>query len=166
MAATTSPGFSRAQIVLHWLIAALVLFQIVFGESMAEVIEAAEEGETVSSLDSLLGTAHYWFGIAILVLVGVRLVLRLRTGVPAPANGANPLLDLAPRAMHWLFYALLVVVPVLGLLAYYFGDPWGELHQLAKPAFILLIAVHAGAALYHQFVLRDGTLRRMLVAGR
>lgn len=166
MATKTAPGFSRAQIVLHWLIAALVLFQLVFGESMAEVIDAAEEGETVSSLDSLLGTAHYWFGIAILVLVAIRLMLRLRTGVPGPAADTNPLFDLAARAMHWLFYALLVVVPVLGLMGYYFGDPWGEIHQLAKPAFIILIGLHAGAALFHQFVLRDGTLRRMLVAER
>ena len=166
MAATTSPGFSRFQIVLHWLIAALVVFQIVFAEAMEEMVEAAEEGERLSASDPILGTAHYWFGLAILVLVGIRLVLRLRTGVPGPAADANPLFDLAARAMHWLYYALLVVVPVLGLLAYYFGDPWGEIHQLAKPAFILLIVVHAGAALYHQFVLRDGTLRRMLVAER
>ena len=133
MAVTTTPGFSRAQIVLHWLIAALVLFQLVFGESMAEVIDAAEEGETVSSLDAVLGTAHYWFGIAILVLVGIRLVLRLNTGVPGPAADANPLLDLAARATHWAFYALLVAVPVLGLMGYYFGDPWARSTSWPSP---------------------------------
>lgn len=161
-----APGFSRAQIILHWLIAALVVFQLLFAEAMEEMVEAAEEGERLSAGDAFLGTAHYWFGIAILVLVGIRLVLRLRTGVPGPAADTNPFLDLAGRAMHWLFYALLVVVPVLGLLAYYTGDPWGEIHQLAKPAFIILIALHAGAALFHQFALRDGTLRRMLVPRR
>jgi cytochrome b561 len=36
----------------------------------------------------------------------------------------------------------------------------------AKPAFIILIAIHALAALYHQFWLKDGTLKRMLAPGR
>ena len=166
MAAATSPGFSRLQIVLHWLIAALVVFQLVFAEAMEEMVEAAEEGERLSAGDAFLGSAHYWFGIAILALVALRIVLRLRTGAPAQARGAGSASQLAAKAVHLLFYVLLVAVPILGLLAYYFGDPWGEVHQLAKPAFILLIAVHAGAALYHQFVLRDGTLRRMLVAER
>jgi cytochrome b561 len=52
---------------------------------------------------------------------------------------------------------------VTGLLGYYLGDPWGELHTLGKPVFIVLIAVHAAAALFHQFWIRDNTLRRMLV---
>jgi len=158
-----APGFSKAQIILHWLIAALVLFQLLFAEGMEEMMEAGEEGERLSSTDAFLGSAHYWVGIAILGLVALRLVLRLRNGAPAPAGEAGSAAQLAARTMQVLFYVLLVVVPVVGLLAYYVGEPWDDLHQLAKPAFILLIAVHAAAALYHQFVLRDGALTRMLV---
>lgn len=53
-------------------------------------------------------------------------------------------------------------MPILGLLAFYVGDPWGPIHSFAKPVFLVLIALHAGAAVFHQFVLRDGTLTRIL----
>ena len=159
-----APAYSRTQIGLHWLIAALVVFQLLFAEAMEEMVEAAEEGERLSASDALLGGAHYWVGIAVLVFAALRLALRLRAGA-APADAASPA-RLAAAVVLALFYVLLFVVPVVGLLAYYSGGPWEDLHKLAKPAFILLIGVHAAAALYHQFVLRDGTLRRILVAER
>jgi cytochrome b561 len=154
-------GYSAFQIGLHWLIAALVLVQLVFGESMTEFVEAAEEGEPVSALDANLAGVHYYFGIAILALVAVRLALRFGRGAP-PAPEASRALELAGRVSHWLFYALLVVTPITGLLGYYFGDPFGEIHELAKPVFIGLIALHVAASLLHQFWLKDGLLMRML----
>jgi hypothetical protein len=39
-------GYTVYQIGLHGLIAALVFAQVIFGESMSEAIEAAEEGRT------------------------------------------------------------------------------------------------------------------------
>ena len=158
---TSRRGYSTLQIGLHWLIAALVLVQFVFGESMTEFVEAAKEGEPASALDTTLAGVHYYFGLAILALVAVRLALRLRRGAPSAPDG-NRAMELAGRISHWLFYALLVVVPVTGLLAYYLGDPFGEVHELAKPVFIGLIAVHVAASLYHQYWLRDGILIRML----
>lgn len=164
MSAMTRPGYSLAQIVLHWAIAALVLFQLVFGESMAEAIEAAEEGETLSASDQTMASAHYWVGLAILALVALRLVVRFRTGAPAAIG--DGILTKVAAGMHHLFYLLLVLVPVTGLMGFYLGDPWGEIHEVSKPVFIVLIAVHAGAALYHAFVLRDETLKRMLRPAR
>jgi cytochrome b561 len=55
------------------------------------------------------------------------------------------------------------MVPISGLVALYINDEVGDIHSLAKPVFIVLIAAHAAAALYHQFIVKDGTLRRMLV---
>jgi len=66
-------GYTVYQIGLHWLIATLVFAQLIFGESMTEAIEAAEDGETVSALDAYLAGMHYYFGIAVLALVAVRL---------------------------------------------------------------------------------------------
>lgn len=162
---TTIPepnGFSGLQIFLHWTIAALVFFQLAFGESMIAVVDAAEEGAVPSDLDRLLGQLHYWAGLAILALVAVRIGVRLRQGAPIPSAGSSLFGKLA-HLSHALFYALLVAVPVTGLLGYYLGDPWGELHAWGKPVFIVLIAVHAAAALFHQFWIKDNTLRRMLV---
>lgn len=154
-------GYSVYQIVLHWLIAALVFVQLIFGESMTNVVDAAEEGTPVSAQDATLASVHYYFGIAILGLVAVRLALRLKVGAPPPPDTSKAI-ELAAKISHWLFYALLVLVPVTGLLGYYFGDPFGEIHTLGKPVFIGLIALHVGASLYHQYWLKDGLLRRMM----
>ena len=155
-------GYTFYQIGLHWLIALLVFGQLIFGESMTESIEAAEEGNSVSTLEGNLASMHYYVGIAILVLVAVRIVLRIKNGAPPPPAETSGAIELAGRISHWLFYALLVVVPVTGLLGYYYGDPYGEWHSFAKPVFIGLIALHVAASLYHQFWRKDGLLMRML----
>lgn len=155
-------GYSTVQILLHWAIAALVLFQILFGESMTRTIEALEEGGTPQSMDGTMANLHLWSGIAILGLVIVRLVVRLSNRAPEHSGGTTSVFALAASAMHWLFYALLVAVPISGLLTYNGIADLGEIHSLAKPAFVVLVAAHALAALVHQFILRDGTLTRML----
>ena len=155
------PGYSSIQIALHWTIAALVLFQLLFGESMVAATDAAETGEALAGRDAAFATAHYWVGIAVLVLVALRLGIRVRSGGVTTAD-SNVVLAWLAKATHWTFYALLVIVPVSGLLTVYVNPDVGEFHQLAKPVLIVLIALHAGAALFHHFVLRDGTLKRML----
>lgn len=162
--ATRVQGYSGWQIGLHWLIAALVLFQIVFGEVMEEAMEAIEDNEAIASGDQFLSGAHYWVGLGILALVVVRVVLRLRNGAPTPAENVA-LTDRLAQAVHGLFYVLLFMVPISGLLAYYQIADVGDVHTLAKPAFIVLVAIHAGAALWHQFVVRDNVLLRMLKPG-
>jgi len=164
--ATHSPrGYSALQIVLHWTIAALVILQLLFGESMTTVIDASEEGTKVSAQDQFLGSAHYWVGLAVLGLVLIRLLLRVTSGVPQAA-GARGWMSTAASAMHWAFYALLVAMPVTGLLTYFDIADLGELHAIGKPVFIVFILVHAAAALLHAIVLRDGTLRRMIAPAR
>lgn len=158
----TRHGYSIFQITLHWLIAVLVLFQLFYGESMTAVVDAADSGQPVPAAEQTLGSAHYWVGLVILALVLVRLILRLASGAPAPAGRGPRWMQVAAHASHGLFYVLLLATPAIGLLAFYLGDPWGDIHSLAKPAFIALVAVHVVAALYHQFWLKDGTLKRML----
>ncbi len=80
MVSSTRQGYSGLQILLHWVIAALVLFQLIFGESMAEVKDALEEGLVPDPAEQTMADAHYWVGIAILVLVGLRIILRLVQG--------------------------------------------------------------------------------------
>jgi len=162
----TIRGYSFYQVALHWIIALLVLFQLFYSESMTGIVDAAGEGQPVSATDQLLASAHYWVGIAILGFVLLRLILRLVHGAPAPANEEPRWMQLAAHASHGLFYFLLLATPIVGLLAFYLGDPWGDIHALNKPAFILLIGIHVVAALYHQFWLRDGTLRRMISPAR
>jgi len=164
--ATHSPrGYSALQIILHWAIAVLVLFQLLFGESMTTVVDAAEEGKAISGQDQFLGSAHYWVGLAILGLVLIRLMLRIISGVPQAA-GATGWMSVLAGAVHWAFYALLAAMPVTGLLTYFGVWDLGDVHSLGKPVFIVLILAHAGAALFHAVFLRDGTLRRMIAPAR
>lgn len=162
---TPQAGYSRFQIMLHWLVAALVVFQLLFGESMNAAVRAIARGRQVSPADQTLASAHYWVGLAILALVIVRLGLRATLGAPPVEPAAPAWMNLAAKATHLAFYCLLFATPVTGLLAYYTWPWMGEVHTLAKPAFIVLIGVHAAAALFHHFVLKDATLRRMLAPG-
>nr|WP_298687057.1 cytochrome b/b6 domain-containing protein [uncultured Dongia sp.] len=160
MAPANRQGYSAVQILLHWTIALLVLFQLIFGESMGEVTEALEHGAVPDPTEQLLADAHYWVGIAILVLVGLRLLVRLFQGTPAPIG--QGLAVRAAKIVHGIFYLLLVAVPVTGLLAVYVDEEIGEVHEIGKPLFIAFIVIHALGALFHHFWLKDRTLKRML----
>jgi cytochrome b561 len=164
MSAPSRSGYSGIQILLHWTIALLVIFQLGFGESMTTIVDAREGGEAVQPLDQTLATGHLWAGIAILALVVVRLLVRLAQGTPEP-GGSGITIHLAKLA-HAAFYLLLVAMPVTGLLTYYDIADLGDVHGWGKPVFIGLIALHALAALYHQFLVKDGTLARMLTPRR
>ena len=157
-------SYTLSQILLHWAIAALVLWQLVFGESLPKVEHMTASGETVGATDAFLASSHLWAGFAILGLVIIRLALRLRRGA-VPAEG-TPLAALAARIMHDLFYVLLFLMPITGIGAYFFDLPTGEIHELGKPVLIVLIAGHVAAALWHLVLKRDGTMRRMLVPVR
>ena len=161
MATATRQGYSGMQITLHWVIALLVLFQLIFGESMGEVGRAVARGETPDATDQFLASAHYWVGIAILALVALRILMRVVQGAPAPIGAGLQLK--AAKAIHAIFYLLLIAVPVTGLLAVYVNEEIGEVHEIGKPLFIAFIVLHALGALFHHFKLKDETLRRMFV---
>ena len=155
-------GYSATQIALHWVVAGLVLFQLLFGESMGAVRRATRRGLEPDPSDVWLSDMHYWVGLSIILLVLIRIAARWRFGVPAAMR--EDWTARAASALHALFYVLLVATPMTGLLACYYPSLLGELHELSKPVFIVLITLHAAAALWHQFVDRDGTLARMLPA--
>ncbi|MFZ5677540.1 MAG: cytochrome b [Pseudomonadota bacterium] len=157
-------GYTALQLILHWLIAVFVILQLVFGETIGKVVDAGARDTMPTSADRFLADLHYWVGIAVLALMALRLWLRASRGAPPVAQGGW--VGLAGRVSHATFYIVLILMPVSGLLAFYLGGLFGEAHELGKPALIVLISLHAVAALYHQFWLKDGTLRRILVPRR
>ncbi len=164
MATAIRSGYSSVQIGLHWIIAGLVIFQLVFGDDMTHLRRAIARGLTVTPSNVFWADVHYYAGIAVLALVLLRLFIRFIWGAPEPAQ--QGWMGKAAALSHVAFYLLLIAAPILGLLAFYLGRPFGSLHELCKPALIILIGAHAAAALFHQFWLKDGTLRRMLVPAR
>ena len=149
-------GYSRAQIALHWSIAALVAVQVIAHEAMEQVYAARQRCE-----------AHVACGVLAFVLAVARVYLRVVRGAPPPPESERPALRLAAVVTHMLLYAIILVMPITGALAWFWNAPSAALvHSAAMPLVAVLILVHTVAALYHHFVLKTDVLRRMLRAAR
>lgn len=166
--------YHRALVTLHWLLAVLLLVALIMGTFSLKTLP----NTSPDKLDALRG--HMIAGGLILLLTLVRIGVRLATVHPAPAASGNALLDRLAPAMHWLLYGLVLVMAgsgiamsvMAGLPALVFGAggalpanfdalPPRTVHGIAAKLLMLGIAAHALAALYHQFVRRDGLLSRM-----
>jgi len=161
--------------LLHWTMALLILAMLFIGVAM------------VSSLSDYqrLVAIHRPLGILLLVLVAVRLINRLLSP-PPPLPAAMPaVLRLAADASHWLLYALMFAVPVVGWAmlsaAGYPIQLVGTVHlpsilphdralyAVLRPAHTVLafllfatFLAHLGAALTHALVFKDGVFRSMV----
>ena len=82
--------------------------------------------------------------------------------VETAAGTKHHLLALLGRINHWAFYAVLLVMPVLGAIAWFGGsEAAGALHGLLAWVLVLLIVLHVGGAILH-LVLGENIFRRML----
>lgn len=162
---------------LHWLILALLIVQFIVAWTMPNI----GRNTPMTTLISL----HFSMGVLILAVAVLRLLWRFMRGEPAPDAGVPPWQTSSARIVHWLLYLLLLVIPILGWInADWRGMPvalfrlempkliatrapgwqWtGDMHGLLSNYVLLaLVGLHVVAALYHQFIRRDGVLRRML----
>lgn len=160
--------------LLHWTMALLMIGLFGVGLWMTELPRGDFKG-------SVYG-AHKAFGVLVGLLVVARLAWRLRNPVPRPEG--TPLQQTAAVAMHWALYAAMVAIPLVGWLmsdtggrpTSFFGlftlptllgknEPLHEAleaaHAVLSWSMILLVAGHAGAALWHHLVCRDSVLARM-----
>jgi cytochrome b561 len=158
---------------LHWLSALLIIFNLLAGTLALKAMpnDAAKRMPLAS---------HMTFGIAILVLTVVRVVVRVSTPKPAPATTGNAILDKIGVATHYLLYlgALGMGISGVGLATQsgLFSSVYGNTgsippdfyafpvrfgHGFTSILLILLVLLHIGAALYHQFIRRDGLFSRM-----
>lgn len=156
-------GYSRGQIGLHWLVAILIAAQFLFSDGIEEAWSAFEDGGAATF--SLMVGVHVVVGVLVLLAGLWRIQLRRTRGVPdAPANDP-PLQKLAAHVAHLALYALMILLPISGLVAWFGGVlAAGEAHQLLKMALIVVVVVHAAAAVYHQYIVKDGLLKRMMRA--
>jgi cytochrome b561 len=155
----TTTGYSGLQIALHWLIALLIVVAWLSHDGAEEAIDTIEKGGTVGFVP------HVAFGMGVLVLVVLRLVVRLNRGAPAAPGEPG---SLAVRAADWghrVLYLLMIAVPLGGVSIWFLGMDNGDVHGLFGTALLLIALGHAAMALYHQYVLKDGLLRRMMKAG-
>lgn len=153
-------GYTRAQIVLHWVVAVLIAAQFLLADGIETAWRSYEDGGPKVATGG--AWVHIGIGIAVLLLVAWRLALRSSAGVPAPAVGESALQVLVAKVTHGLLYALMVLMPVSGAVAWFGGiRAAGGLHQISKLLLLVLVALHVLGALYNHFVLKNGLLRRM-----
>lgn len=151
--------FAPIQIALHWLIVVLFVFNYFVSEGMGRALHMKLDGTAVSGF---VPSVHPPVGIVILVLMLIRVAVRLRLGAPALPAGNNPLMDKAAHWAHLALYALLIALPIAGIMAWGAGiEAMGDVHGALANIAMTIVVLHAAAALYHQFILKDNLLARM-----
>jgi cytochrome b561 len=170
----TQTHFNLLARVLHWLMAVLILAMLFVGVGMVASLAARPT----------LVDLHRPLGIAILLLAVVRLLNRLRHPPPPLPSDLPQWQALAAKASHWLLYALMFAMPLIGWSMLSAGGypivmfgavqlPPIAPHDAALFALLrgahtwlayLLFAtvlMHLGAALFHAWVRRDGVFASM-----
>ena len=164
--------YSSVAILLHWTIALALAFQLALGFSMPK----NESGFELYQL-------HKSVGITILLLTLARLAWRLTHRPPPAVEGGFQ--GFLAKAVHTLLYGFMIGMPLTGWAVvstsrieiptvFWGAIPWphlplpGSVHDAAEETHeilawigVSLIVLHVAGALRHQFLLRDGLLRRM-----
>jgi cytochrome b561 len=166
--------FNLTARVLHWSMAALIVTMLFVGIGMVA---------SISWRPSLVGL-HRPLGIAVLLLGIVRLLNRLRHRPPALPADLPAVQVLAAKASHWLLYALMFAMPLVGWSMLSAGGyPVTMFKGFALPpiaphnatvyavlrsahtwlALLLFTTVlaHLATALFHAWVRRDGVFAAM-----
>ncbi|MFI0394886.1 cytochrome b [Paracoccus jiaweipingae] len=156
MSTTAPTRYSMPQIAIHWLVVLLVIFNWLTGEPMAKLFDQRLETGAPPYL-----TPHAVAGALVLALLLARLVLRRTHGAPAPVVAPVWMMT-AARLGHAALYLLLALVPASGAAAWFLAsETAGEAHKVLFTLLLVVALIHAAAAIWHQLVLKDGTLTRM-----
>ena len=167
-------------VALHWIMAVMVVVSLFFGKVLLSTMSNADP----QKLQGLAG--HMTVGLALGALLLLRLAVRFASAKPPHAETGSALLDKVGIATHWIMYALVALMVLSGLgtalsgglFPIVFGGNGEPLpanlstlaprmaHGLISNLLVLLVLLHACAALYHQFYLRDGLFRRMWFGNR
>lgn len=163
---------------LHWLMAVLIAV-VYLAMEQRDLFPRGSTGRTA------MVQSHFWLGLTVFALALWRVTQRRRSGAP-PILPPLPRWQVGiGKFMHLLLYAFFFVMPVLGLATVWtdgkvlylpFTDivvpallapnealahTLEDLHTTIADVFYYVIGFHVAAALYHHFVRRDNTLRRM-----
>ncbi len=178
MLKNTNERYGAIAKLLHWAIALLILGLSGLGLYMVDL--TYYDRWYNASL-----TAHKALGILALELGVFKILWALCSRTPALPEGMRPWERHAARAMHGVLFAMMLLIPLSGYAistsdgaaVSFFGlyeipavipplegmnELASEIHYYLAYLTLGLVAMHAGAALKHQLVNRDGTLSRML----
>jgi cytochrome b561 len=181
MQSTRQSTYGAPARFFHWATALLLAGQYAIGWTMPDVHRDTKPTGLIAW--------HLSVGLLVVLLVIVRVLWRTSRPAPSELKDVPPFLTVIARLTHWLLYLLLIALPLMGwanassrgwtvALAGLIplpplspagspiGHALGDWHQIFAWVLLALVGLHAVAALFHHFILRDGTLRRMLPASR
>ena len=163
-------------IFFHWFVFLLVVAALRVIELKRQFAKWSEPRELCKTIHSLLGQFIF---IAMVLRLGIRIIY----GVPE-RSGKSLLFSHLATTMNWLLYFLLLTLPTMGVIFLQAGgkevqffnwtlpqvlspDPsikkvFNGLHEWLGNAMYFLIGIHALVALWHHYILKNDTLRRML----
>jgi cytochrome b561 len=179
MPATPRSTYSRVAILLHWMIGVLMIGNLVGGLTHDWVPKESM---------ALVMSIHKATGITILLLSFARLAWRLAHRPPPLATTLKRWEIGLAHATHWIFYVMMIVLPMTGWLMTSAGSrkwplSWFGLfdipflpvaqdkgfansmayaHVIGGYLMVGLIAMHIAAAIKHHAFDRDNTVERML----
>ncbi len=154
--------FSKYQVIVHWFVACFVLFQIATGSTISNDFLAFKAGKISIEEVDRSSWYHLFFGLIIFLLMVIRLILRIRLGVPKPTKKSSSITIVLAKIIHWLFYAVLFTVPITGFIAWNTSNLLiGNLHTASVKALYALVLIHLTAIVYHQIFLEDNLIDRM-----
>lgn len=162
---------------LHWLMFLLIVGLIIVGSFMEDI-------EPMTLKFQVYGL-HKSLGISVLILVAVRLLWKITNTSPSLPAHMKPIEKLMAHAGHAALYLLLIAMPVSGwVMSSAAGFPVSvfglftlpdlvapdrhlmkdmeDVHELLANAIMVLVSIHALAALMHHFYHKDNVLKRML----
>lgn len=171
-------GYGGVAIAFHWLTAILVVAAYTLGPGHAE-------GRVYSAARDLQRNWHEVLGLSVLLLTMIRLLWR--AFVEGPLLPSPRWMHIASKAVQGLLYLLLLAVPItavtgawleghpltLGVLGeipsplsknHSLGERVAELHTWLGDAVLWVAGLHAAAAVFHHFVLRDDVMLAMVPA--
>ncbi|CUW95940.1 putative cytochrome b561 [Agrobacterium fabacearum S56] len=176
----TPASFGLVAIVFHWTIALLFLAQLALGYFMSREIDPV--------LQFNLFQYHKSIGFLVLALAAPRFIWSVFSRKPRALDGKGMASRLAARSAHAALLFLTLAVPLAGwavastsplqIPSYVFdlvvvpGLPmaisdqaeafWTEVHATLAYLAAVIVVLHVAAALWHHFVRKDPTLRRMI----
>jgi cytochrome b561 len=181
--------YTGVAIALHWIIAVLLVGMVFYAWNMEELKETLFAGGDVTLGEVQFAyNAHKTVGLLILVLSLGRLAWRFTHPVPALPDGMAGWERFAATATHWAFYAIMIGMPIGGMIAASAAEPptllfnnpdlvlpklpvpqteafqdfSGSVHGAGGWAILGLLGLHVAAALKHQFINKDGLIGRMI----
>ena len=172
MSRALASRYQPVLVALHWLIALMIIGLLCLGF----FVLANMPNSDPNKLDILVW--HMSGGMFVLVLMVLRLIIRRWSARPAMAVTGSPLLDRMASMAHIGFYVIVFPLIATGwTTGWFISDvfqpnggslpesfavfPSFRAHAALATLLSIMIAVHVAAALYHQFVLKDGLFRRM-----